>query len=604
MSKLPFALPALAENPGAWGPSAAAVPASVARVPYAPYSKSDRVGRVADWTAPIGPDGAPLDARRHDDRTAATGRRHGARAAAAAAAAGPDAALAAAAAAQSAFAYLHPTDDDASFSVVDRAAAPVRRPGARSAAAAPRPVPATAVSGPSSRAAGRPGSAAATAAAAAQPKTAAKRPGTAPTGSSRYGDRQVRVRDPSIKVGPTWTIVEELDFNRLNKLYLNYTDPEDIAIHGSVQYVDRAYERINTKSEKPLQIADKTFHNVTASDDPVIQGLAKSAEGLTIFASDVVLAALMNATRSVNSFDIVITRRDNLLFLDKRDGSVMDLVTVNENAADPPMDGPDRDTNINNPQALAHEAAHINRSYSQQVLRESERVEFGNPNPFAHGEPVQALASVAYRYRRWNLAEVSLVVRTQIDAAVHQPGAGAAAEQQPEGIVSSSAPEKDTIFATVKALNEFDSRAQGAGGAPDWRQKFDSQRGAVMATEIKNNANKLCRWATEAILAGVDQLRLGFVSRTNPRDRKRHAILGSVIFKPDDLASQINLDIGSGWGIVKAFTDLCFAKLANGKYVLLRDPNKPMLRLYQVVSAAAAAQAAAGKVATPAPADE
>lgn len=52
----------------------------------------------------------------------------------------------------------------------------------------------------------------------------------------------------------------------------------------------------------------------------------------------------------------------------------------------------------------------------------------------------------------------------------------------------------ETSFISIRALNEFDSKSAGAGGAPEWRQKIDSQRGAIMATEIKNNGNKLARW--------------------------------------------------------------------------------------------------------------
>ena len=45
-------------------------------------------------------------------------------------------------------------------------------------------------------------------------------------------------------------------------------------------------------------------------------------------------------------------------------------------------------------------------------------------------------------------------------------------------------------------LNEFDHKAQGSGGALDWRTKLVSQRGVVIATEIKNNYCKLAgiRW--------------------------------------------------------------------------------------------------------------
>ena len=34
----------------------------------------------------------------------------------------------------------------------------------------------------------------------------------------------------------------------------------------------------------------------------------------------------------------------------------------------------------------------------------------------------------------------------------------------------------------------------------DWRQKLDSQRGAVLATELKNNSNKLAKWTLQVYL--------------------------------------------------------------------------------------------------------
>jgi translation initiation factor 3 subunit D len=49
-------------------------------------------------------------------------------------------------------------------------------------------------------------------------------------------------------------------------------------------------------------------------------------------------------------------------------------------------------------------------------------------------------------------------------------------------------------------------------GGVDWRSKLDSQRGAVLATELKNNSCKIAKWTASAILAGSDILKFGFVS--------------------------------------------------------------------------------------------
>lgn len=43
----------------------------------------------------------------------------------------------------------------------------------------------------------------------------------------------------------------------------------------------------------------------------------------------------------------------------------------------------------------------------------------------------------------------------------------------------------------------------------------------------------------------------------------------------------MNLNLANGWGIVRTISDMCL-KMPEGKYVLVKDPNKPVLRLYQV----------------------
>ncbi|KAI6703740.1 hypothetical protein NL676_012876 [Syzygium grande] len=129
---------------------------------------------------------------------------------------------------------------------------------------------------------------------------------------------------------------------------------------------------------------------------------------------------------------------------------------------------------------------------------------------------------------------------------------------------------KQRSFLTLNALNEFDSKYSGV----DWRQKLETQRGAVLATELKNNANKLAKWTAQALLASADYMKLGFVSRVHPRDHFNHVILAVQQYKPRDFASQINLNTSNMWGIVKSIVDLCM-KLNEGKYVLVKDPSKP-----------------------------
>ena len=40
-----------------------------------------------------------------------------------------------------------------------------------------------------------------------------------------------------------------------------------------MEYYDKAYDRVNVKSEKPLKRIDRIFHTVTTTDDPIIRYL-------------------------------------------------------------------------------------------------------------------------------------------------------------------------------------------------------------------------------------------------------------------------------------------------------------------------------------------
>ena len=179
-------------------------------------------------------------------------------------------------------------------------------------------------------------------------------------------------------------------------------------------------------------------------------------------------------------------------------------------------------------------------------------------HPFVDEDTEGEPASGAFRYRRFQLGEHTLVTRTEVHAFQNKGG-------------------KETMV-NLYALNEWDSLA---GKGINWRTKLDSQRGAVLATELKNNSHKVGKWAAQSILAGVDQMKIGFVSRTTRDDQYRHQILGTQSFKPALLAAQINLDLKNAFGILKMIIDMCMAQ-PSGKYLIMKDPNKAMIRLYGV----------------------
>ncbi|XP_052182472.1 eukaryotic translation initiation factor 3 subunit D-like [Diospyros lotus] len=366
--------------------------------------------------------------------------------------------------------------------------------------------------------------------------------------------REAAVFKSSVDIQPEWNMLDQIPFSTFTKLSFSVPEPEDLLLCGGLEFYDRSYDRITPKNARPLErFKNRNFFKVTTSDDPVIRRLANEDKA-TVFATDSILSTLMCAPRSVYSWDIVIQRVGNKLFFDKRDGSQLDLLAVHETSQEPLPEAKD---DINSAYSLSVEAAYINQNFSQQVLiRDGNKVAFEEPNPFANeGEEV---ASVAYRYRRWKLDDdMYLVARCEVQSVAE---------------VNSQ-----RSFLTQNALNEFDPKYSGV----DWRQKLETQRGAVLATELKNNANKLAKWTAQALLASADMMKLGYVSRVHPRDHFNHVILAVVGYKPRDFAAQINLNTANMWGIVKSIVDLCM-KLNEGKYVLVKDPSKPQVRIYEV----------------------
>jgi translation initiation factor 3 subunit D len=521
-----FVPPEIQDNANGWGPSD--VPDAFKDMPYQPFSKGDRLGKVSDWT------GATYQDRRYINKYSS---QFGGTA--------------------SQYAYYH-EEDESSFQLVDtsRVQKPIYQRGRmrfnqnklrkererRQQAQASMQVLTK-----------------------MQKSRERDRQRQLRKWQKQYGRQvqdqnkrfQVRNRDASVQVRDTWTVVEEMDFPRLTKLSLpTIDDPEDLVKCGSVEFYDKQYDRVTTKNERRLKRINRVFHKVTTTDDPVIRQLAKTQGN--VFATDAILAALMCCCRSSYSWDVVVQRVGKKLFFDKRDDSEFDLLTVSETATEPPQD---EGNSINSPRNLALEATFINHNFSQQVLKQGEdRYDMDEANPFAQEEEEGEIASVCYRYRKFKLGnDIELICRCEHDAATYGPNG-------------------DLQLINIKTLNEWDSRY--AGGV-DWRSKLDNQRGAVLATELKNNSCKLAKWTVSSMLAGSDQIKFGYVSRLHVRDSSKHVILGTQQFKPAEFANQINLSMDNAWGILRCIVDTCM-KLDEGKYLIMKDPNKPMIRIYDI----------------------
>ncbi len=87
------------------------------------------------------------------------------------------------------------------------------------------------------------------------------------------------------------------------------------------------------------------------------------------------------------------------------------------------------------------EATFVNHNFSQQVLKNGEeRFKFSENNPFVVEDEEGEVASVGYRYRKWDLGNgIRLVARCEHDAVAQGPN-------------------NETLFLNIKALNEWDPK--------------------------------------------------------------------------------------------------------------------------------------------------
>lgn len=378
------------------------------------------------------------------------------------------------------------------------------------------------------------------------------------TKSTRVSIRAYQMRtvhSPSADIRSEWRLVDEMEFSpTLNKVCYNTGEPHEVMLSGTMGSYIKCNDVISSRKEKPLQKTERMFYSLTILKDPLIQWLAGHSQA-TIFTTDSLISTLMCATRPGYCWDIVVTKKDDILFLDKREGSPVDFITVNETIDSDPI--PEEKDNMNGLPSLFYEATFINQSFSEQVRDSSlERLATDWLNPYAGNINLDKRVPAAYKYRIWSLGSKRIVVRCVIKTC-----ADVRRQWQP---------------VHVHAFNEFDAKT-----GLDWRNKLEIQRGAIFATEIKNNALKVAKWTGMALLSGVELLKIGYIVRNRPLENDHHGVIGLQTLKARDLAAQINLSLDSCWGITKRIIEFV-NKLDDGKYLLLRYPKKSRVSIYQV----------------------
>ncbi|GFE52723.1 eukaryotic translation initiation factor 3 subunit [Babesia ovis] len=394
---------------------------------------------------------------------------------------------------------------------------------------------------------------------------------------NRSNARHHTFNEWSIEPLPTWQLLNEIPFGQLSKVDLHggKVVGSDMMWRGKLGVYDKRMDHISAKAEVPLQNLNEQFDyywTSTSDDDCIMDYLLSNhpqdsedypegSDKIILGATDQILSVIMTAARSKYSWHLNVTKIGNKIIIDKANGSIIDMLTVNETAPEPPL--PDADIKINRPPALGYEAVKVNQRLRQQVLVSNELSEEFELPPFV--EEGDNPSTMAYRYRTfvvpgdthghgWVRMPIHVVTRGEVHGRI--PGV-------PNG-----------GYTYVCALNELPHKTQKS-----WRTQIETQKGALLANEMRNNTAKMQRFAACAIISGCDTLKLAYISRRTPGDAENHSIIGIHTYTTENLAVQMGLNMRNAWAVVRHICTLIMDK-PDGQYILVKDPLKPNIRFY------------------------
>jgi len=155
---------------------------------------------------------------------------------------------------------------------------------------------------------------------------------------------------------------------------------------GSIYPYNHDLDKSGTYKQIPVvDFSGKVYANVPTLEDPIIRRLAQENKA-DIFATEVAAAAIMTAPKSLYSWDVVIKKHGDKLFIDKRDDpNMLDHLTVNETSHDTqPVD----EDSVNGVRQIMKESVDVHNSflYQQYAKNEERKYNLGEKDPFMADE--------------------------------------------------------------------------------------------------------------------------------------------------------------------------------------------------------------------------
>jgi translation initiation factor 3 subunit D len=293
------------------------------------------------------------------------------------------------------------------------------------------------------------------------------------------------------------------------------------------------------------------------------------SEGIKIVASDMALATLMSNDKAYYSWDLVVAKYGDLIYINKRekdekeDYVMMDLETVGENSITPPpavIEHANPVMQFNTAANLMREGMKVNHSVQAVCVNKDNLHEFEEPHPFAEDEDQQDLPLHGYTYMKWPFGDKrTLYTRGQLHSF------------EDLGNVDEDG-NKKLKYNNIYAINQWKYTKSA------W-DSIDTSKTSVLSLELTDNARRAIKWALQSYFAGADNMKLTFTTRSKFSNNQKHEIVGCSTMTTQTFFDLVSYKADEAWSTVKYIVDY-FEKMDDGEYLLMRDHIKNTIRVY------------------------
>lgn len=387
--------------------------------------------------------------------------------------------------------------------------------------------------------------------------------------TSRYNAAaKDQYHEPTLSIKPS-QVKEIVSIENLWVPRPTYAAPKTknlLQVCGKLPIFDSNVDKAKFSAQIPLKSEVEVIARKAVTYDEVIhkcvEALKEDKVTCPIVATcDEVLACIMAAPASVNSWDIEVTSIENIIFLDRRDGGNTDKEWVNENATgdDLPSDTVDEDA-LDSRANLGIESTKVNFAFNTQCATKRFIEEKTEPlKEDSHSR------KIVYKYYQYIVNEdlpneYHLIVRTEVDFA--EEGANGSVKPYRAFAVLEYAPPKPT-----RSYRQ-DSRVAWAD---------NSSLGAILVDIARKNLGKVARWVAMSMLSEAT-MKIGFITRKGETS-KTHSIGSVYTISPYDCARSINIDSAKMWTSVSVLVEsILKSKIEDGG--IMRQGGEKQLRIF------------------------